>query len=231
MSRIAPRPGRAYRSELRAQQTEGTRTLILDATVRVMARDVAGLSVPAVAREAGVSVPTIYRHFGTKTDLLAAVYPHAVRHAGLHELGIPRSMDDFLGGLHAYFERTDSLGDLARLAMASPASEAVRALNMPKRLAMFRQLADSIMPKPSEPDRDRIARVLAILTASSALRLWRDHLGSSVEEAADDVEWVTRAVIACAGIAGRREQRGNPGDGPENGRDRGTDDDLLRDGR
>lgn len=198
MSRIADRPARAYRSDLRAQQAEETRQLILDATIRVMARGIADLSVPAVAREAGVSVPTIYRHFGTKTDLLAAVYPHAVRNAGLHELGMPRSMDHFLAGLRAYFERTDSLGDLARLAMASPASDAVRALNMPKRLAMFRQLADSITPKPSEADRNRIARVLVVLTASSALRLWRDHLGASVEEAADDVEWVTRAVIASA---------------------------------
>jgi hypothetical protein len=37
-----------------------------------------------------------------------------------------------------------------------------------------------------------------ILTASSALRLWRDQLGSSVDEAADDVDWVVRALIASA---------------------------------
>jgi AcrR family transcriptional regulator len=151
-----------------------------------------------VAREAGVSVPTIYRHFGTKDDLLAALYPHVVRRAGLDELALPRSMGELLDGLRAYFERTDSLGDLARMAMASPASEAVRALNMPDRLATFRRLADSIVPKPSEADRDRIVRLLVILTSSSALRLWRDHLGSSVDEATDDVDWVIRAVIASA---------------------------------
>jgi AcrR family transcriptional regulator len=151
-----------------------------------------------VAREAGVSVPTIYRHFATKRDLLAAVYPHAMRRAGLDELVIPRSMDELRDGLRPYFERTDSLGDLARLAMASPAAEAVRAVNMPDRLALFRRIADSIVPMPSEGDRDRIARLLVILTASSALRMWRDQLGSSVDEAADDVDWVIRAVIASA---------------------------------
>ncbi len=196
MTRIANSRTRAYGSPLRTQQAEETRERILDATVRVMAKGLAFVSVPQVAREAAVSVPTVYRHFATKRDLLGAVYPHSVRRAGLGELVIPRSMDELRGGLRAYFERTDSFGDLARAAMASPASDEVRRLNIPDRLAIFRRVADSIQPKPSESDRDRIARLLVILTASSALRQWRDQLGSSVEEAADDVDWVLRAVIA-----------------------------------
>jgi AcrR family transcriptional regulator len=198
MTRIANDTGRAYRSALRAEQAEATRSRILDATIRVIAGGLAYVSIPAVAREAGVSVPTVYRHFATKRELLAAVYPHSVRGSGLDKLVRPRSMDELLGGLRTYFERTDSLGDLARLAMASPGSEGVRALNMPERLAMFRRIADSVDPKPSEADRERIARLLVILTASSALRLWRDQLGSSVDEVADDVDWVIRAAIASA---------------------------------
>jgi AcrR family transcriptional regulator len=198
MTRIATRTVRAYRSQLRAQQAEETRARILDATGRVMARGLAHVSIPAVAREAGVSVPTIYRHFATKHDLLAAVYPHVIRRAGLDEVVVPDSMDELRQGLGAYFERTDSLGDLARAAMASPASDDVRRLNIPRRLAAFRRVADSIEPKPSEVNRDRIARLLVILTASSALRLWRDQLGSSVDEAADDVDWVLRAITSAA---------------------------------
>jgi AcrR family transcriptional regulator len=198
MTRIATGTVRAYRSQLRAQQAEETRARILDATGRVMARGLAHVSIPAVAREAGVSVPTIYRHFATKHDLLAAVYPHVIRRAGLDEVVVPDSMDELRQGLGAYFERTDSLGDLARAAMASPASDDVRRLNIPRRLAAFRRVADSIEPKPSEVNRDRIARLLVILTASSALRLWRDQLGSSVDEAADDVDWVLRAITSAA---------------------------------
>jgi AcrR family transcriptional regulator len=198
MTRIATGTVRAYRSQLRAQQAEETRARILDATGRVMADGLAYVSIPAVAREAGVSVPTIYRHFATKHDLLAAVYPHVIRRAGLDEVVVPGSMDELRQGLGAYFERTDSLGDLARAAMASPASDDVRRLNIPRRLAAFRRVADSIEPKPSEVNRDRIARLLVILTASSALRLWRDQLGSSVDEAADDVDWVLRAITSAA---------------------------------
>ena len=198
MTRIVNGGARTYRSQLRAEQAEETRARILDATLRVMAGGVAFVSIPHVAREAGVSVPTVYRHFATKRELLAAVYPHVMRQAGLSDLVLPRTMDELRQGLRPYFERTDSLGDLARAAQASPGAEETRRINMPDRVAMFRRLADSLEPKPSPQDRDRIARLLVVLLASSALRLWRDQLGSSVEEAADDVDWAIHALIASA---------------------------------
>ena len=204
MTRIANSRTRAYGSPLRAQQAEETRGRILDATVRVMARGVASLSIPDVAREAGVSVPTIYRHFGTKRDLLAAVYPHVVRRAGLDQQAPPRSLDKLRDGVRSYLDHLDSFDDLARAAMASPASREVRGTNMTDRLAKFRTLADSVVPRLSEVDRDRITRLLVVLTMSSALRMWRDQLGLSADEAADEVDWVVRAAIASATSRNRR---------------------------
>jgi AcrR family transcriptional regulator len=199
MTRIATKSApRVYSSELRAQQVEDTRGRILDATVRVMARGIASVSIPAVAREAGVSIPTVYRHFGTKTDLLAAVYPHIERRAGFDTLVPPRSIDGLRDGVRSIFERLESFDDLARAAMASPAADESRRLNMPDRLAMTRRLADSIVPALSEVDRDRIARLMVVLTASASLRMWRDHLGASVDQAADDVDWLVRAAIAAS---------------------------------
>lgn len=185
-------------NELRAAQAQATRARILEATVTVMARGVASVSIPAVAREAGVSVPTVYRHFGTKRDLLAAVFPHVVRRAGLDELVPPRSIDELGQGVRALFDRIDSAGDLARAAAASPAAEEVRRGDMPARLEMSRRLADSIVPKLMAGDRDRIARLLTILISASALRVWRDHLGSTVEEVANDIDWVISAAIAAS---------------------------------
>ena len=100
--------------------------------------------------------------------------------------------------MRAYIDHVESFDDLARAAMASPASDDLRRLSMPDRLAAFRQFADSIEPSPPEADRERIARLLVVLTASSALRMWRDHLGASVDEVADDIDWVVRAAIAAA---------------------------------
>ncbi len=198
MTRIANGAARPYRSELRAHQADETRARILDAAVRLLASGFAGVSVPAVAREAGVSVPTVYRHFGTKRDLISAIYPHLVRRAGLDRVVPPQTVDDLRDGVRAYIDQVESFDDLARAAMASPASDNLRRLSMPDRLAAFRRLADSIEPSPSEADRERITRLLVILTASSALRMWRDHLGASADQVADDIDWVVRAAIAAA---------------------------------
>lgn len=198
MSRIATRPGRGYHSQLRAEQAEETRARILDATVRVMAGGVASVSIPAVAREAGVSVPTIYRHFGAKRDLLAAVYPHLARRIGLDRVSDPSSLDDLRDGIRAIFDRLDAFDELARAAAASPAAEEARHVTMPDRFERIRRFVDSIAPSLAKVDRDRIARLLVILTTSSALRVWRDHLGSSVDEAAEDIDWMVRIAIAPA---------------------------------
>lgn len=198
MTRIANGPVREYRSELRAQQADETRERILDATVRVMARGLPDVSIPAVAREAGVSIPTVYRHFATKHDLFAAVYPHLERRAGLREMVIPRTMDQLRDGIRAIFDRLEAFDDLARAAMASPAAAEARRISMPDRLAWSRRLVDSIEPPLPEAERARIARLLLVLTTSAALRLWRDHLGAAVEDAADDIDWAIRAAIAAA---------------------------------
>lgn len=197
MTRIDPGTMGAY-NEQRSAQAQATRTRILEATVKVMARGVASVSIPAVAREAGVSVPTVYRHFGTKHHLLASVFPHIVHRAGLDDLVLPRSIEELGSGVRALFERIDSAGDLARAAAASPAADEVRRVDMPARLEMNRRLADSIDPKLAPGDRDRIARLLTILVSASALRVWRDHLDSTVEEAADDIDWVIGAAIAAS---------------------------------
>ncbi|MCA1570236.1 MAG: TetR/AcrR family transcriptional regulator; helix-turn-helix transcriptional regulator [Chloroflexi bacterium] len=197
MTRIATGTMGAY-NELRAAQAQATRARILDATLRVMARGIASVSIPAVASEAGVSVPTVYRHFGTKRDLLAAIFPHVVGRAALDELVPPRSIDELRQGVRALFERLDAAGDLARAASVSPAADEVRRVDMPARKDFSRRLADSVVPKLAPTDRDRIARLLTILISASTLRVWRDHLGSSVEEAADDIDWVIRAAIAAS---------------------------------
>ncbi len=193
---------RAY-NQLRAKQADETRVRILEATLRVMARGVASVSIPVVAREAGVSIPTIHRHCGTKQALLAAVYLHAASRAAPGEFALPRTLDELRDGVRAMFEGLDSADDLARAAMASPAAAEARRMGMPARLEINRRLADAIAPNLARPDRARIARVLTILISSSALRLWRDHLGSSVEEAADDIEFVIHAAVA----AGARNER------------------------
>jgi AcrR family transcriptional regulator len=200
MSRIATAE-RPYHSQLREQQAQGTRERILEATLRLMAGGLASLSIPAVAREAGVSVPTIYRHFGTKGALMSALYPYFARRTGLDGVPDPTSVEDLRDWIRAYYERFD-LDDLARAAQASPIVDEVRKVTMRSRVGRIRKLADSVEPRLRKVDRDRITRLLVVLTSSSAMRIWRDLLGASVEDAADDIDWVLRAAITAAASKG-----------------------------
>lgn len=200
MTRISnPQSARRYDNSLREEQAEETRGRILDAAIRVIAGGIATASVPAIAREAGVSVPTVYRHFGTKTDLLAAVYPHVARRAGLDRLPDPTSLDDLKERIGLIFERADALDALDRAAMASPAAAAVRSATMPSRLARLRRLTDAVGVDLSAADRERLTRLLAVVTASASLRMWRDHLGASVEQAAADIDFMVRALVTASG--------------------------------
>ena len=197
MTRLANNRQRSYRSELRAEQAKETRVRILDATVRVLARGEATLSIPAIARGAGVSVPTVYRHFGTKADLLASVYPHLVRRTGVDLLEGPRSVEEFGQMLRKLWQRLDELGDEGRAVMASPAAEEARRANMPERIKMSRQFMAAVAPAASAADRERISRIMLVLASSAAQRAWRDYFGVPVDEAADDVEWTLRTLIAA----------------------------------
>jgi hypothetical protein len=197
MHRIANRSRREYHSELREGQAQETRRRILDATMRVMASGLANMSIPAVAREAQVSVPTVYRHFQTKEALFAALYPHVVYRSASARPPMPASLDELKPSMRRQFASLDALGDAERAAMASPAGRETRRASMPGRIALTRQVADAIVPPDSAIDRERLTRLLVILTGMAAFRTWRDDLGCSVEEAADDLDWAVRALISA----------------------------------
>lgn len=196
MKSLANRRARRYQSPLRAGQAQDTRDRILEAALRVMAGGLAGLSIPAIAREAGVSVPTVYRNFANKQDLLDAIYPYSIRRARTGELTIPTSIEGFRDGVRVVFERADSFDEVARAAAASRGAEEVRHRSMETRVATLRQVADAIAPGLSPEDREHLARLGVLLTTSASARMLRDHLGLSLEEAVDEVEWAMRAVIA-----------------------------------
>ena len=151
-----------------------------------------------MAREAGVSVPTVYRHFGTKAELLAELYPHVARRSGFDGLPDPSSLADVREAVRELFARLDAMDDLARAAYREPARRSGQARDDAAAIRAHPRLGDSIEPTLTKADQDRITRLMVILTSSSALRIWRDHLGSSVEEAADDVDWIVRAAIDAA---------------------------------
>jgi AcrR family transcriptional regulator len=199
MSRIAERvEARPYRSALREQQAQRTRDQILEATVRVMARGIAELSIPAVAREAGVSVPTVYRHFATKAALIDAMSPFFASKIGMGAVPSQVSLTELEATLRTFFRGVEHLGDLERAAMLSPVGEQARRAQMPARQRAMRAVADGLTPDLPPATRARLGRLLLLLTTTSSFRTMHEHLGLSTDDAAADVAWLIRAAVAGA---------------------------------
>src|SRR5690349_3625215 len=119
MKAMAARSERGYDNSHRAAQAAQTRTAILDALVRVLARGVAELSVPAVAQEAGVSLRTVYRHFPNKRDLLHALEWHLDARMDYSAQPYPTSFDGLADNIRQYYRALDRQSDADRAIRAS----------------------------------------------------------------------------------------------------------------
>lgn len=188
-------PRRAYTSGLRDQQAEATRTRILEALVRTMADGVAGLSIPAVAREAGVSIPTVYRHFGSKKGLVEALGPFVVAKGGLMPEKLPETVAEFESMARQMFRNLAGMDLTLRAAMASELGQQVRQATMPMRLGIIRGVFGRLAPDLPEGDRDRLANLAMILVSTPSFRAYKDYLGLGPDASAELVTWAIATLI------------------------------------
>jgi AcrR family transcriptional regulator len=111
------KPRRPYRSVRRAEQAAQTRRDIVQAAGALFrAGGYAGVSMPAIASEAGVAVETIYRSFGSKAGLFQAVVEAAVA-GGAARADVP--VED-RPAIRAVIEEPDPLRQVERYAATQP---------------------------------------------------------------------------------------------------------------
>lgn len=184
-----------YRSSLRQEQMRRTREQILDALVRTISQGVAGLSIPAVAREAGVSIPTIYRHFHNKQELVAALGGYLMQKMGLASMPPPRSLDDLLAISRYGFVKAEDMDEAIKIVAVSELGSEMRKDALPLRIKMLENaLADELAPL-NEQDRVRLRNMVLVLTSSAMIRAFKEYLNLSGEAAADNVAWAIRLLI------------------------------------
>ena len=79
---------RPYSSTVRDEAAQKTRTRIIAAAIRQLrAKGADGFSLDAVAKKARVTRLTVYNQFGSRRQLLEAVFDHYALHGGLNRLG------------------------------------------------------------------------------------------------------------------------------------------------
>jgi AcrR family transcriptional regulator len=185
---------RSYSSPLREQQAAATRERILGGLVKTMADGLAEVSMPAVARAAGVSVATVYRHFPSKQALFDAMPGYIARRTGTGDLHRPRSFAELSETIRTVYDNVERVDDVLRAAMDSPLGDVARRAQMPARLRFIEDTIEALAPGLPEPAHSRIARLLLVLTSSSAQRML-SAAGLSAREAADDATWAIQSLI------------------------------------
>lgn len=198
MNTLAASDERLYDNSHRAAQAAQTRELILDALVRVMARGVAELSMPAVAREAGVSLRTVYRYFPTKRDLLAALNIHLDAQIGYSLTPHPTDVDELAEHLKRYFRGLEGMDATSRVVRASQIGRAVRDTNVPDKFQMISAGLETVARTLPEGVRAHLFNVVTTLFSQYTLQLMKDDLGITGEEAAESVVWAIKTLVAGA---------------------------------
>src|SRR5690348_10852032 len=187
-----------YHSDLRQEQMRRTREQILDALVRTIGQGVAGLSIPAVAREAGVSIPTIYRHFHNKQELVAALGGYLMQKMGMASMQPPRSLGDLLAFARYAFVKADDIDEAVKIIAVSELGRQRRKDAMPLRIKMLEDALAGELAPLNEQDRVYLRNMILILTSSAMIRAFKEYLDLSGEAAADTVEWAIRLLIRAA---------------------------------
>jgi DNA-binding transcriptional regulator YbjK len=182
----------------RAEASRRTRDAIVDATVRIVAREgVGAVTHRRVATEAGVSLSSTTWHFATKADILEA----ALRATAQREVDRVRAIADRLGG--AAFDATAWAEELAAWLIEEVTGEREQAvalyrlqvelLGSPGALEVhrewgrgLREVGDRVLERSPTPTPELDIRLIA--AALDGLRMG----ALSAEE--QDAEWLRLAV-------------------------------------
>jgi AcrR family transcriptional regulator len=198
-----------YVSDLRRQRMERTRERILDGLVDTLARGVAELSMPAVARAAGVSVPTLYRHFPTKGALVDALGPYIAGKLGLNSASLPHSPEDLVAMVRDFYVHASGLDAGLQALAASELGRSLRRPALPDRFQMIENALAPVTHRLSETDRIHLRDAVVLLTSSAMMRACKDYLDLSGEQAADRITWAVLTLCGAAGTIATAETNEN----------------------
>lgn len=199
----------AYRrSEAACARSQRTRDEVVRAARAVVAAEgIGGLSMVAVAAEAGVAVGSLYRHFASKTELVTEV----VRATCAHELDVLRSIAESEGepalrlqaAVSVFARRALSSGRVAYAMVCEPTVAEAELLRRAIRAEMAAILAGIVLDgidRGAFPPQDAALSGVALVGAVSEV-LMRPQAPSSPAEARAVVDRLVALALRAVGSA------------------------------
>lgn len=192
MTTTATRP---YRSGLRRDQADATRTRILEAAAGVLESEgPSGLSNRKIAEAAGVTEMTVYRHFPSRAVLDEALWKRGNELQGVAG-GFPDRLEDIAGRLKPLYASFDQAPGHILGIMTTDSGRKMRASQDDARRLAFETAVAQGAPDLSPADRTRAAAVLQCLYSAYPWLSLREQWGLDGPDASDAVAWAVRTLI------------------------------------
>lgn len=198
-------------AERRAAMADETRVRILDACIAILARGVAELSIPAVAREAGVSVPTVYRNFPDKKTLVQETGEHLRRIRRPYHL--PTNLAELDEVIRGNFENAASLSETVAAALVSEPILSFRresGVNQ-QRIAAMEALLAPHLRDVTATERENVVLMAAVLCSSATMRSMREITGVTAKRAAEIVSFTIARMIGRDSLDTKKPARKGKG--------------------
>jgi AcrR family transcriptional regulator len=190
---------RSYEMRARKQATAATRTAIVQAAIgSVVAERSLGITLGSVADRAGVTVKTVLRHFGSREELIDAVYLQILQEVMAERTVTSRDPERALTVLIEHYERRGDMV-LGLLAEEDDDPRARRMCNTGRTL--HRKWVDEVFDAglPVEPsERARIIDALVVVTDVYCWKLLRRDRGLTVEDVRDRMLLLSEAVLSVS---------------------------------
>jgi AcrR family transcriptional regulator len=172
---------RPYDMTARARAAEQTRVRIIEAAVtQFMHSDLSGMTLEAVAREAGVTLQTVLRHFGSKGGLVSAAVEHKT--AEVLRMRTPPGPHDRAAAVHTLISSYETMGDLNWRMLCHEEHEPTLHEALERARAVHRAWLEQVFSEVLPVHGPERARRLELLFGASDFylwKLWRRDLGMS----------------------------------------------------
>ncbi len=188
---------RRYRSPLRDEKANRTRTALLDACEALLLElPVEAVTLPAVAERAGVTKPTAYRHFADNDALVAGFLDHLRGRIGMDLRSLAAVAPDALpAAVRANYGKYDRNAQLLTRVMDSPSYERARRARKVDRAGLA-------LPTWGGASADRALRerlgALYLFVTPAAWRWLRETWGLSGPGAARAASWAMESLVHAA---------------------------------
>lgn len=190
------KPTRTYKSDLRREQADATRSRILDAAAALVEASPDGASsvtTKRIAEEAGTTEVTLYRHFPSRTDLNQALWRHMNDQQGVAG-GFPTTLAEMPQRLVPLFTSFDTTPAHILNTLTSATGRDMRSSQNEVRCEAFLHAVQSENPGMVAADRVQAAAVLQLLYSAYSWLSLREQWGLSGPDAARAVGWALETL-------------------------------------